>query len=752
MNGRLFYQQARNGKPVVSTRNLNFKYGNSPVAVDVQNRNQLAIHADGVLDPLVVNHFLVRSQSNATPYRDIPFQVTANGTLAALPGSSGNNDLTANLHLDLNHTLKERHESEPVQATEVNPWPNAPVQVPEEIPAGETPSPTPESAKPDMVSEAPGASRKQTFSLADLNPLHAVGYTAGLVKETVVTGFDILRHPKAYAEKLARIRPPKPKAEEQPVAEAPTPTAIAAAPETIPPEAAAPPEPQLAAGPPPDDNAYLNVQARLAGEDLTLQPGTLLHLFQAGNLLAEGTVHEVFIPDQRLMNMHVYTAPQISLDRLSHSTAENDFFKDAKGSLSMDLAFSDQGGQAVNGWLATDRLAVPYLTVQDLTGKFNFNGQSAVADIGNFAIPGIAAGAHATTEDIFAMPMMLDNVAIKGSLLSVASLQEFNDNVMKPIIVDQVMHNFARPSQGGDPALPFHFKDAAMAFDEVIFQNIILGNMTSKFSVYPNAFFELTDVSLQAAGGTATGYLSMSPNTRNYTTLELNATDIKANALTRALLNVTNQIFGDLDGTVRFTTYGANSDEMIQHANGTVNMKVTDGRLPAIAKVETLLSTANILRGGILGLNLGNLLRSLKVYDTNYFAELSGDLQLANGVMYTNNLVSDGENLDLFIQGNLAMANGNADLVVNGRMSQDVSGELGILGQLSLGRLLKLLPGIGSLGRNRTGLLGYIPGVGYVPGFGGPAKDFNWFQVRLVGDLNTPGAIQGFHWISAPNL
>jgi hypothetical protein len=218
------------------------------------------------------------------------------------------------------------------------------------------------------------------------------------------------------------------------------------------------------------------------------------------------------------------------------------------------------------------------------------------------------------------------------------------------------------------------------------------------------------------------------------------------------LLNVTNQVFGDLNGTVRFTTFGKTDEEMQRNANGTVRLRITDGRLPAIARVETLLATANVIRGGVLGLNLNNLLRSLTIYDTNYFAELSGDLLVANGVLHTENLVSDGTNLDLFIQGNLTLDDGDANMLVNGQMSQDVAGRLGVLGQLSLNRLLRLIPGIGNLGKNQPGIISYIPGIGYVPGLGGPAGDASYFQVRLMGQLDDPAAVRDFRWIRPSEL
>jgi hypothetical protein len=188
---------------------------------------------------------------------------------------------------------------------------------------------------------------------------------------------------------------------------------------------------------------------------------------------------------------------------------------------------------------------------------------------------------------------------------------------------------------------------------------------------------------------------------------------------------------------------------MIENGNGTASFYIKNGRLPAIAKLETLLTAVNILKGGVVGLNLNNLLRALQPFDTNYFTELSGDFQIAKGVAYTDDLVSDGVNLDLFITGSIRLLDANADLKVVGTMSQDVSGVLGPLGKLSLGRLVSFIPGVGYLPGipNKGGLLSYIPGIGYVPGFGGPAEEYNRFEVEIKGNLEDPASIQDLQWL-----
>ncbi|MBY0405283.1 MAG: AsmA-like C-terminal region-containing protein, partial [Cyanobacteria bacterium] len=182
--------------------------------------------------------------------------------------------------------------------------------------------------------------------------------------------------------------------------------------------------------------------------------------------------------------------------------------------------------------------------------------------------------------------------------------------------------------------------------------------------------------------------------------------------------------------------------------NGLLHVNLENGRLPAITKVESLLTAANILRGGLIGLNLNNIINSLRPYETNNFTKMTGDFEMTSGVVYTENLSSKGQNLDLEIKGNIKLVDGTADLVVKGAMSQDVAGILGTLGKLSVTKIFQFIPGLGYIPgfKRRGGILSLIPGVGYVPGFGGPAKDINHFTVKIKGPLEQNSSVKDLDW------
>lgn len=753
LNGSLLYQQAGKARPVVSSQGLQARYGNSPVLVKVNTQeNMIVAQVEGTVSSITLNHYLVSHQSNATPYRNTPFHAILQ-TIPVTRSSAGSrkkvlaDEILAEMYLDLSQNFKEAY---------------ADVAKPKK--SAETQKTKPDSAKDDATGsnilkrvvglETPLGKKLITR----LNPIRTAGTLLDVTTKTVSAGFTTLSQPSAQSQPSEKTSNRQPSQSEQ-AAETSQPgntqSRSASEPdqnEAVPTQMVPVPvasKSNLALIPEKTEGtAYLDMRVRLSQDTLDVE-NLVLHLFQGGELYAQGRMSSPLGENPGPYQFQVFTAPELNLKPISQGASENDFFKGASGKIATNLQIlgTHPASPSLNGWLNLDQVKVPYLTVQELTGKGFFQGEKATLDIDHFKIPGLDTALTGNAVNLFEAPVTLENMNIDGSLLSIESLTSFNNDIIKPIIVDQLGHNFLKPWQQGDPTSPVQFKDANVHFKEAIYQNILMNNLTSRLSVYANSFTELTNTRLEAAGGQVHGYLSMSPNDRNFTSLELNAENVKANALTQALLNVSNQIFGDLIGTVRFTTYGQTDQEMQQNANGTVSIKVTNGRLPAIAKVETLLATANVIRGGLLGFNLNNLFRSLAFRDSNYFGKFTGDMLITNQVLYTENLLSDGVNLDLLIQGSLRMDNGAADMLVNGQMSQNVAGRLGLLGQLSLGSVVRYVPALGNFGKN-AGLLEYLPGVGYVPGLGGgPSGKFNRFQVRLDGPMDEPRSVRSFQWL-----
>jgi hypothetical protein len=238
-----------------------------------------------------------------------------------------------------------------------------------------------------------------------------------------------------------------------------------------------------------------------------------------------------------------------------------------------------------------------------------------------------------------------------------------------------------------------------------------------------------------------TGFYAMSPRDNNFMTVHVNIDKMKANAVSQIFLGVSNQIFGDLSGVIDYTTEGKTDDEMMMNTNGYADLRIDDGRLPSVAKMENLLIAANTISGGLANLNLNSLFHLAAPFRTEYFAQLTGTFKMVEGIIYTDDMTSKGQNLVLNIKGSIRMVDGYADLTVRGEMDREIGGVLGPLGDVSVGRIFGIIPPL-------RHIISHIPGIGFIPGFGGPRGGKGVaFEVKVLGPAIDPGSIQDFRWV-----
>lgn len=405
----------------------------------------------------------------------------------------------------------------------------------------------------------------------------------------------------------------------------------------------------------------------------------------------------------------------------------------------------------LNGSVGLKGLSSESLGLEQLTGNLVFDNNVAKLNLEEFKIPATSINLKATSDPLPQYPVEFKSGEIKGEQFYVEGFQEFTKNLTSQLvgpINEGKPPNVKWVNVQGVSQLPFALKKLPVSLDAAIFNNLLFEQYRSDLLLYSNGLLEVENMRYKLANGTVESTFRLNPSANNLMSLTLSAQNVSSNALARLLLNAPNEIFGDLSGDIFFNTQGYTETDLMMNANGTANFKIQNGRLPSVAKIETLLTAANVVRGGVLGINLGNLVRLLKPFDTNYFAELNGNFQVANGVLYTQNLLSNGENLDLHVRGGIQMDNGVGNLEVLGQMSQDVSTALGRFGQLNLRKLVKPIPLLGFIPGKSKALIDYVPGIGFVPGLGGTPSQVNSFVVDMVGPLDDPGSVKNLRWLS----
>lgn len=508
----------------------------------------------------------------------------------------------------------------------------------------------------------------------------------------------------------------------------------------------------------------LDIQTTLTDNKTAIFDNSSINFKDIGTIELSGTVQQVLSADP-LISAHLQTPTPLQLSTLTSDIIQpllplNSFLREGsknkrllnkanQGALNIDITVNDtvDTDLMIAGKTEFQDINMPLLDIRHLNGDIEFSGVTGRLHIANLQLPGINLSMTGHIQDVLEQPWSLEDLQIKGPLFAVPAWEKYVNTVVEKRLIEGILVPFVGPLKTNE--LPLQFHDATIHFDEFIYDNVILEAVTGNMLLGSSGYFELINTTAHVASGDITANIAMQPYNNNFIHANISANDVKANALAQTLLNAPNQIFGILNGNMTFTTEGFTPNEQMDKVNGSAKFSITDGRLPAIAKLETVLTAANILRGGVVGLNLNNLFRVLAPFQTNYFAELSGSVSIIDGVAFTNDVLSDGENLDLLIQGQSNLLDSNSQLTIYGDMSQNVNGRLGQLGRFSLHSLIKYIPGIGYIPgfKNRSGLIQYLPGVGYVPGLGGPAHEKSRFEVLMDGPIVDPRSIKGFKWV-----
>ncbi len=499
---------------------------------------------------------------------------------------------------------------------------------------------------------------------------------------------------------------------------------------TTPPESGAP-DPSLA-------QATLSSVLHLERNHLQVEQ-TRFRTGEQSSLLLSGQADEIFRPDKRTIAMSLQTEPVLNLKGIAQQWSPEDA-DGLSGSIETALTLlSAPGTFSAVGDVLLNQLHLPSYQVENLNGKIHFDGRQATINIPSFKTPGVDVGFSAHIDDLLRYPLPISDFNVAGKEFIVMLYSDWINKVVVGKIRQGLWERFFKSTASSGPGLPFEIKNGNLQVDEGIINNLIVKHYTSNIKVYPNTYFELGNIHGESAGGSGSGYFSMNPRDNNFMTIHLNIKNMKANAVSRIFLNVTNQIFGDLSGTLDYTTEGTTNEDILSHTNGVARLKIDNGRLPSITKIENLLIAANTISGGIANLNLNSLFRVAAPFHTDYFATLTGMFKMVDGFAYTDNMLIDGENLDFKMQGWIRMLDGYANMKLHGQLDQEIAGVLGPLGNLSIGRFIGMIPPL-------RALINHIPGLGFVPGFGGPREKGLAFDADILGPLVDPGSVQHFKW------
>lgn len=281
---------------------------------------------------------------------------------------------------------------------------------------------------------------------------------------------------------------------------------------------------------------------------------------------------------------------------------------------------------------------------------------------------------------------------------------------------------------------------------------MVATNVTSDFN-FKNNLFTMPNIQAMAYGGQLAGDISYN---MLYSITKINIQGRGLNALTAsyAFTHINNLMSGTLDfDTLNLTTRGLTETQIMQSLKGQVKFIVSDGQMGTLGKLENLLYAQNIISNNLLKATLGAVVGAVKVQKTGNFKYIKGIISLSNGWAALERIQTSGSAMSTYMKGKINILNNFADLIILGRLSNEVVEVLGPIGKFSVNGLIASIPKIGKVTSSLIDNITTNPSgenLNMLPDLTPAQENTKEFKASIYGSIESMDSVKYFKWLASP--
>ncbi len=278
---------------------------------------------------------------------------------------------------------------------------------------------------------------------------------------------------------------------------------------------------------------------------------------------------------------------------------------------------------------------------------------------------------------------------------------------------------------------------------------IVADNLTSDFSLKNNVFY-LNNLSGDAFEGKVNGDISYNI-VNGHAGVKFKGTGMNAEKAIAGGAGLKNALSGKLGFDANVTLHGATDIEMMKNLKGSANFEIVDGELGNVGRFENMIFAQNIMSNPIMKAGVESVRALPVVKDTAKFKTITGKMTFSNGWADLSPVKTSGPSMAYYITGRYNLINASANLVILGRISAEVVKLLGPLGEMSVSKLVSLIPGIG---KSTVALVRaittnpYGEKVSEIPALSSGNKNYKDFKVQFNGGVESTSSVKSFRWLS----
>ena len=320
-------------------------------------------------------------------------------------------------------------------------------------------------------------------------------------------------------------------------------------------------------------------------------------------------------------------------------------------------------------------------------------------------------------------PYIVDNLDIVSNYINI-------DDILSSIIPSALKTDISAKPELQIKPQDVIIKNGNFNFGEVKHENILVQGVKGNFA-YKDNLFDLKNIILSIANGKiiANGKYSLKT-----TKLDVSAKmeNCDSNILASNFLKLNGHIYGKANGLINLSAKDLNTPSGIKTIKSDITFSVINGKMPKLGSLEYLLRAGNFFKNGFTGLSLNNLIEVLTPYKTGEFDYIEGKLSLNQANVENLEIQSQGKNLSLYIMGNFA------DIKLYGKISQNISNALGVVGNASLSQIIN-----NAFDKDKTEVKEEFLKIPLVEN-----EDLTprYFSALVYGDINKERYIKRFNW------
>ncbi len=336
-------------------------------------------------------------------------------------------------------------------------------------------------------------------------------------------------------------------------------------------------------------------------------------------------------------------------------------------------------------------------------------------------------------------PYTIENFKLK--------LADLNINKITDTIIDIEAEATKNPSYSSNIAQPFDIKqliinNGSIEANKIKVRNINADNFTTNLSINKDNVINVKNFKFNLAEGTVTG--TFKHNLKNHiTNLDINLDKANALIMSEALFDLKGQVYGSVNGDFKLTCKGDSQESCFKTLSGEGSFKIADGRMPKLGSLEYLLKAGNLLKGGFTGLSINSLIDLVTPLKTGDFESIYGDIHIADGIADRINIYSNGNDLNMYMNGSYNIVTSIADMKIYGSLTKNITTVFGKIKNASLNTLFNTIPGI----NDATERLILQTEISKIPGIKDATNIYRIFKVDINGDINGFDYVRSFKWV-----